>query len=153
MRNWAFAVSPSGLGLTGEQFWDLTQREFYALRYIWETPRDDAWYRWAALMAKVNNMWSSKGPAHQPSDYYDSPRRKGKAVPKYKLADPLDPNGTQTVENKMFMMRSMLMDAAAQLPPDLPPVDRTEMPAHQREAIEAAWRDYELITGGGKPPN
>ncbi len=101
------------------------------------------------LIAKLNNMFRSEhAPISTWEDIYP-PRHKRKKLAGIKLADPLDPFGTQTVEQKMFMARSMLSDAAAALPEDgaLPPDMPKEMPEWQRKAVETAWADFANLTG------
>ena len=103
-------------------------------------------------MAKIHNAWcrGENSPAVSAEDFYESRRRKKKSAPKYQLADPLDPKGTQTVQQKIFAMRSMLADAAACLPEDAPKglSVRGEMPEAQRKVVEDLWRSYDVITHG-----
>lgn len=51
MESWAFATSKDGLGLTTEQNWDLTPREFQALVAVHER----ALYRWAVQQSMFAN--------------------------------------------------------------------------------------------------
>ncbi len=122
----------------------MTPREYYALRDVWELPYERNMEMWAGLMCKMHNMWRGEGPAVKPSDFY-KPKR-GRKVDRTKLADPLDPNGTQTVQEKMFMMRSILAEAAENLPASRI-VPSGEMSEAQRAAVEAAWADFQNVTG------
>lgn len=51
MRLWAFATSRDGLGLTSEQFWALSVREFNALKRV----HRDTLIRWAIDRAQFMN--------------------------------------------------------------------------------------------------
>lgn len=52
MRAWAFGTSPHGLGLTNDAFWDLTPREYFALRDIQQAQVR----RWAISQALAINV-------------------------------------------------------------------------------------------------
>lgn len=161
MDSWAFAVSPHGLGLTGEQFWALTPREFYALREVWEDVKERDIALSSGVQAAVYNAIGGGkrgGGQFQPTDFY-RPRRtrhpahqqRAGALP----ADPLDPHGgQQSVEEKKWMIRSILSEAAENLPKELPPaVSAGEMPEWQRSAVERAWRTYADLTKPPEKPN
>ena len=51
MRVWSYGVSPQGLGLLDEDFWELTPREYYALRDVQQT----ATRHWAISQAAFCN--------------------------------------------------------------------------------------------------
>lgn len=142
-------MSKDGLGLTPEQFWAATPREYYALEGVWEMQWERKAQFEGTLIAKLNNMFrSATDPISTWEDIYP-PRHKRRRDPNRKLADPLDPFGRQTVEEKMFMARSMLSEAANSLPEGglLPPDAPKEMPEWQRQAIETAWADFANLTG------
>lgn len=48
-------MSPYGLGISTEQFWQLSRLEFQALRKQWERVRDDSRFMWASLQASLYN--------------------------------------------------------------------------------------------------
>lgn len=162
MDAWAFAVSPHGLGLTGAQFWALTPREFYALREVWEDVKERDIALSAGLQAAVYNAiggGKKGGGQFVPTDFYHPRRKYGNSsthpVSEFPPADPLDPHGgQQTVEQKKWMIRSILSEAAENLPADLPAaVSAEEMPAWQRAAVERAWRTYADLTNPPEKPN
>lgn len=155
MDAWAFAVSPHGLGLTGAQFWNLTPREFYALRDVWEDVKERDIVLSASLQAAVYNAiggGKKGGGQFHATDFYRPRRKSGNSregrISGLPPADPLDPHGgQQTVEEKRWMIRSILSEAAENMPKELPAaVSAAEMPEWQRAAVERAWRTYADLT-------
>lgn len=110
---WAFAISNQGLGLTGQQFWHMTPCEYYALRRVSEAAIDRQMEAIAGIRCDIHNAWmrGEHMPAKRPSDFY-KPILKRKGEKARVLADPMDPLGTQTVEEKKEAIRSMLWNGA-----------------------------------------
>ena len=124
------------------------------MREVQEAPWDRQMQMFAGIQATIHNAWlrGENRPAFKPTDFYKPKRGGTKPSEQRQLADPLDPNGTQTVEEKKFMLRSLLTDIAQQLPTErlLPPETPREMPEWQRAAVEQAWADFKNLT---QPPN
>ena len=74
MDLWAFGTSRDGLGLSDAQFWWLTDREYHALRRVWQRRRDFQIDLYAGLQASLHNLWSS-GRRYTADDF--NGRRKG----------------------------------------------------------------------------
>lgn len=54
---WAFATSAHGLALAPDHFWNLTPREYEALKAVWWGEQKQAIYRHADLQATLHNAW------------------------------------------------------------------------------------------------
>ena len=144
---WAFAIQQ--LGLTGEQFWGICPREYYALRDAWEIPWDRRYQMWASELANMRNCWrGADSPVSKPSDFWTPRKQRKIGEPTRQVADPLCPGATQTVEEKRFFLRSILAESANLLPDNMPVgAQWHEIPESQRKAVEAAWADYQAVTG------
>lgn len=137
--------------MTPDQFWASTPREYYALKDVWEMRWERQSQLEGNLLAKLDNMFRKEGdptPARTWRDYYPG-RKQRKELAARNVADPFDPFGTQTVEQKRFMFRSILSEAANTLPEGgvLPPGTPKEMPDWQKAAVELAWADFSNLTG------
>jgi hypothetical protein len=80
--------SALGMGLSPDQFWDMTLAEFawYRDGYIWRQARD--WDHTASLMALLANVNSGKGKTFSPSDFHPIDK-KNKGVQSRKEAEDL----------------------------------------------------------------
>lgn len=66
LREWAYATSPYGLGLTAEQFWTYTPRELKALTRVHEAHLE----RWALDRAMFANAHRDpNSPPFEPGDF------------------------------------------------------------------------------------
>jgi hypothetical protein len=61
---WAFGTSPHGLGLAAEALWQLTPREYGALKAVWEASRKYLNLRFAELQCVLHNAWFRSKDEH-----------------------------------------------------------------------------------------
>lgn len=66
MNIWAFGTSPYGLGLTADALWDLTEREYTALRGVWKASRSHLDRKFAEVQCMLANIYRNKDERSEP---------------------------------------------------------------------------------------
>ncbi len=79
LKRWAFGVSPDGLGLSDERFWDLTHCEIAALREIWIQKHKHHKNEFATLRA---DLFNSNGAQRQDGQQWTREHFGGDPIPK-----------------------------------------------------------------------
>lgn len=104
---WAFGTSQQGLALTSERLWDLTGREYDALRRIWQAKADREFSMYAEQQANIRNAPHRTKPNGQP---YSAEDFGGKPAKKPDFAS--GRVATQSPEHQRLVFEQMLGNAA-----------------------------------------